>query len=167
MEEKIKVVSEYKIGDKVVYPMHGAGEIVAVEEKVILGEYRKYFVLRLPVNDMKIMIPMDNMREIGIRDLIGKEKAGELKEMINNFPVEINANWNKRYRENMIKIKSGDIFEVAQVVKTLMKIEGGKGLSTGEKKMLTNAKQILISELIFVFDMEKEQIEEYLRTNCV
>ena len=157
----------YKIGDRVVYPMHGAGEIISIEERSILGTTQKYFVLKIPVNDMKIMIPVNNINEMGVRDIIGKEDADRIHVMFDIFDEEVTLNWNKRYRENMTKIKSGNIFEVAEVVKTLMKIDSDKGLSTGEKKMLTSAKQILISELIFAWDMDKDQIEEYLKSRCI
>ena len=157
----------YKIGDRVVYPMHGAGEIVSIEEKSILGKTQKYFVLKIPVNDMKIMIPVTSIEEVGVRDIIGTDDAKKIHDLFDEYDAEVNLNWNKRYRENMTKIKSGNIFEVAEVVKTLMKIDLDKGLSTGEKKMLNSAKQILISELVFAWDMEKDDIEDYLKSCCV
>ena len=157
----------YKVGDRVVYPMHGAGEIISIEERTILGKTQKYFVLKIPVNDMKIMIPVNNINDMGVRDIIGKEDADKVYLLFDAFEAEVTVNWNKRYRENMCKIKSGNIFEVAEVVKTLMKIDLDKGLSTGEKKMLSSAKQILVSELIFAWNMEKDQIEEYLKSRCI
>ena len=152
----------YNIGDKVVYPMHGAGVIDDIEEREILGKTQKYYVMKMPLGDMKVMIPMSNCEEIGIRDVISSDEAdrvlGSFKEGVEDFT----QSWNKRYRENMLKIKSGDIFEVARVVKALMCRDREKGLSTGERKMLTNAKQILISELVLAKNKPQSDIEEMI-----
>ncbi|MDP4133185.1 MAG: CarD family transcriptional regulator [Bacillota bacterium] len=150
----------YQIGDKVVYPMHGAGVIEAIEERVVLGEKHQYYTMRMPVGDMKVMIPLSNVKEIGLRDIIDSKKADEVLEYLSEYQSEENANWNKRYRENMVKMKTGDIFEVAAVVKMLMCRDRSKGLSTGERKMLSNAKHILISELVLAKDMKHDEIEE-------
>ncbi|MBQ7717885.1 MAG: CarD family transcriptional regulator [Clostridia bacterium] len=152
----------YKIGDKVVYPMHGAGVIESIEEKEILGVTQKYYVMKMPFGDMKVMIPMSNCDEIGIRDIIDNEEADKVLAAFKDLSLDFNLNWNKRYRENMLKIKSGDVYEVARVVKALMGREKEKGLSTGERKMLTNAKRILISELVLAKNVEQEEIEEML-----
>ena len=152
----------YHIGDKVVYPMHGAGVISAIEEKEILGEKRQYYVMKMPIGDMKVMIPMDNMVEIGIRTIVDSSIAEEVITILKEAEVDLNSNWNKRYRENMMKIKSGDIREVARVVKALMHRDHEKGLSTGERKMLSNAKQILISELVLVKVIDQQEVERII-----
>ena len=110
----------YSIGDRVVYPMHGAGVIEAIEEKEILGKTQNYYVLKMPYGDMKVMVPMKTSGEIGIRDVIGRAEADKVLDEIRSYVIDETQSWNKRYRENMIKIKSGNIYEVAHVVKALM-----------------------------------------------
>jgi len=150
----------YSIGDKIVYPMHGAGIIEQIEEKVILGEKRKYYVLNVPCGDMKIMIPVEKSKDIGVRDVISSKDVDTVLRVLNAPSTEMSDNWNRRYRENMEKLKTGDIHEVAEVVRNLFRIERGKSLSAGEKKMLANARQILVSEIILARDMETAEAEE-------
>lgn len=157
----------FNIGDKVVYPMHGAGVIESIEEREILGQKQKYYVVRMPIGDMKVMIPMQNIEDIGIREVIGLSDVSRVFEVLEEPCINENNNWNKRYRENMCKIKSGDIFEVADVVRSLMARERDKGLSTGERKMLCSAKQILISELVLANDMEQYEIEKIINNHLV
>jgi CarD family transcriptional regulator len=158
----------YSIGDKIVYPMHGAGVIESIEEKEILGCKQDYYVLKMPVGDMKVMIPTHNVDGIGIREVIESSDVDKVYEILQDQSINVTNNWNRRYRENMIKIKSGDIYEVADVVRILMKRDREKGLSTGEKKMLNSAKQILVSELVLVEDSEQVEVEttinDFLRT---
>ncbi len=149
----------YSVGDKIVYPMHGAGVIESIEEKEILGCKQDYYVLKMPVGDMKVMIPTRNVEGIGIREVIGSRDVDKVYEILQDHSVNVTDNWNKRYRENMIKIRSGNIYEVADVVRILMKREKEKGLSTGEKKMLNSARQILISELVLAEDSEQMEVE--------
>lgn len=146
----------FVIGDKIVYPMHGAGIIEQIEEKTILGETRRYYILRVPCGDMKIMIPIDSSEEIGVRAIISREEMIAVIEFLGEESTEMSSNWNRRYRENMEKLKTGDVHNVAEVVRNLMRTDKEKKLSTGEKKMLSNAKQILISELILVNDIDQE-----------
>lgn len=152
----------YDIGDKVVYPMHGAGIIEAIEQREIMGEKKDYYVLHIPVGDMKVMVPVDKADEVGLREVIAEKEADKVLKEFKEYRGEQDANWNKRYRENMLRIKSGDIYEVVRVVKILMYREMEKGLSTGEHKMLSNAKQILISELIVAKKKDKEEIEKIM-----
>jgi len=152
----------FNVGDKIVYPMHGAGIIESIEEKEILGQKQKYYIMKMPVGDIKVMIPTTNARDIGIREVIGKEKATEVLVSLDNGYGFMNTNWNKRYRENMEKIKSGNIFEVADVVKNLAHRDKEKGLSTGERKMLNNARQILISELVLANEMPQTEVEQVI-----
>lgn len=153
----------YSIGDRIVYPMHGAGIIEAIEEREVLGLRQSYYVLKIPVDDMKVMIPVSNVENVGIRDVIDESTA---KEVLSVFKEDIeerkDSNWNKRYRENMDKLKTGDIFNVASVVHMLMVRERDKGLSTGEKRMLANAKQILVSELVLARKLERDDIENII-----
>jgi CarD family transcriptional regulator len=152
----------FNIGDKIVYPMHGAGVIESIEEKEILGQKQDYYIMSMPVGDMKVMIPTHCCSDIGIRDVISAEEADKVLAMLGDQQEIVNSNWNKRYRENMAKIKSGNIFEVADVVRSLMIREREKGLSTGERKMLSSAKQILISELILAKNMDQLEIENII-----
>jgi len=140
--------------------MHGAGIIEAIEEKEILGRKQSYYVLKMPFGDMKVMIPIQNVEGIGVREVIGRDAVKKVFQALKNHKVHENNNWNKRYRENMDKIKSGDIFEVANVVSDLMIREREKGLSTGERKMLNSARQILVSELVLAQDADRKEIEE-------
>lgn len=149
----------YSIGDKIVYPMHGAGVIESIEEREILGCKQDYYVLKMPVGDMKVMIPTHNVDDIGIREIIGSRDVDKVYEILQDHSINVTNNWNKRYRENMTKIKSGNIYEVADVVRILMKRDREKGLSTGEKKMLNSARQILVSELVLAEDSEQLEIE--------
>jgi CarD family transcriptional regulator len=152
----------FNIGDKVVYPMHGAGIIESIEEKEILGERQKYYVMRMPIGDMKVMVPMKSVESIGLREVVDESTVERVLERMRSGEVNDTTNWNRRYRANLDKIKSGDIYEVADVVRSLMLREGEKGLSTGERKMLENAKQILISELALARNLKEEQAFELI-----
>ncbi|SHJ89915.1 CarD family transcriptional regulator [Paramaledivibacter caminithermalis] len=152
----------FNIGDKVVYPMHGAGIIESIEEKEILGEKRKYYILRLPLRNMKVMIPLDNVDTMGLREIISEKEVEQVIAVLNDDKSKMPQNWNRRYRANMDKIKSGDIYEVAGVVRNLMLRDKEKGLSTGERKMLNNAKQILVSELVLVNDSDEFSVEKLI-----
>lgn len=149
----------FSIGDKVVYPMHGAGIIEEIEAKKILDEMRNYYIMKIPFGDMKVMIPVDNSEKIGVRDIVSENVISEVMEKLSDEVSEMSDNWNKRYRENMEKLKSGDILQVTEVVRNLMHSERKKGLSTGERKMLLNAKQILISEIVLVRNLDIETVE--------
>jgi len=152
----------FKIGDKVVYPMHGAGIIEAIEEKEILGEKREYYVLRLPIGNMKVMVPIANSREIGLREIINKQEVKKVLNLLKASGSPMPSNWNHRYRANLEKIKSGNIYAVAEVVRNLARREREKGLSSGEKRMLENAKQILISELALATEVEEDKARSLL-----
>lgn len=149
----------FNIGDKIVYPMHGAGTIDSIEEKDILGEKQSYYILKMP-GEVKVMVPMAKAEQIGVRYIIDKSSADKVFEVLEQNETEMNKNWNKRYRDNMDKLKSGDIYEIADVVRNLSFKQKEKGLSTGEKKMLTNAKQILVSELVLAEHSNKDEMEE-------
>ncbi len=152
----------FNIGDRIVYPMHGAGIIVAEEEKEILGEKRKYYIMKMPMSDMKVMIPIDSVEEIGIRPVVGDEEIQNVLSVLADDETAMSQNWNRRYRANMDKIKSGDIYEIAGVVRNLVIRDREKGLSTGERKMLNNSKQMLVSEMVLSKDMENEEAENLI-----
>ncbi|MFA7410946.1 MAG: CarD family transcriptional regulator [Tissierellaceae bacterium] len=150
----------FNVGDKVVYPMHGAGIIEGIEEKEILGEIRRYFIMRMPIGDMKVMVPVDNVEEVGVREIIDPNELERVISILKGNKTSMPQNWNRRYRINMDRIKSGDIFEIAAVVRNLLMMDLEKGLSTGEKKMLSSAKQMLLSEMVLVSDSDIEKIEK-------
>ena len=149
----------FKVGDKIVYPMHGAGVIETIEERAILDEKQSYYIIKMP-GEVKVMVPTAKAEEIGVRNIIDKETAGKVINVLEQDSTEMSMKWNKRYRDNVEKMKSGDIFEVADIVRNLSFKQKEKGLSTTEKKMLLNAKQILVSELVLAESKEKEEVEE-------
>ena len=153
----------FKIGDKVVYPMHGAGVIEAIEEKEVLGSTRKYYIMRLPVGDMKVMVPMDSVGDIGLRQVVDEDSLKRVFNILQDHNNTMVNSWNKRYRNNLEKIKSGDIYEIAEVVRNLVLREKEKGLSTGERKMLDNARQILVSELALIKNSKTEAVENMIQ----
>ncbi len=148
----------FNVGDRVVYPMHGAGIIESIEEKEILGARKRYYVMKLPMGEMKVLIPTDSISQVGLREVIAKNMVPKVFIVLQGEQPELSTNWNRRYRNHLEKIKSGDIFEVAEVVRNLMLRDREKSLSTGESKMLDTARQILISELILVQDQEHGDI---------
>lgn len=148
----------FQVGDKVVYPMHGAGVIESIEEKEILGEKQQYYILRLPVGGMKVMIPIKSVDQIGIRQVISTDEVQRVVQALSGKETAMPGNWNKRYRNNMDKMRSGNVFEVADVVKNLTLRDKDKGLSTVERKMLNSARQILISELVLSKDADEKDI---------
>lgn len=148
----------FNVGDYIVYPMHGAGTIDAIEEKDILGQKQAYYIIKMP-GEVKVMIPTAKAEEVGIRNIIDKAGVEKVFEVLGEDETQKDLNWNKRYRENMDKIKTGDIYEVADVVRNLSFKQKEKGLSTGEKKMLLNARQILVSELVLAEDTSEESVE--------
>ena len=151
----------FNIGDKIVYPMHGAGTIDSIEEKDILGEKQAYYIIKMP-GEVKVMIPTSKAEQVGVRNVIGKDEASKVMTILGENETEMSQNWNKRYRDNMDKMKSGDIYEVADVVRNLSFKQKEKGLSTGEKKMLSNAKQILVSELVLAEHASEEEVEKLI-----
>ena len=152
----------FSIGDYIAHPLHGAGVIENIVSRRISGQQRDYYVLKLPVGDMVVMVPVLGCEGIGVRSIISADEAERVMDAFKTIEVEMTANWNKRYRENMDKIKSGDLMSVAAVVKGLMSRDSERGLSTGERKMLHEAKQILISELVLSKSSSYEAVEEQI-----
>ncbi len=148
----------FKVGDKVVYPMHGAGKIQSIEERAIGDEIQSYYIIKMP-GEVKVMVPTAKAEANGLRYIIDKETAGKVINVLQEDCTEMSDKWNKRYRENVEKIKTGNIYEVADIVRNLAFKQKNKSLSTTEKKMLLNAKQILVSELVLVEDKDREEVE--------
>ena len=151
----------YGVGDKVVYPMHGAGVIVGIEEREVGGEVAKYYDIEFPYGNLRLMVPVANTELLGIRDIMGAEKIPEVIGYLETAEQEnVNQNWNKRQRENLDKLRSGNILEVAGVFKFLYLRDAERALSTGEKKMLTNAKHILFSEIALAGCLDFAEVEQ-------
>ena len=152
----------FDIGDRIVYPMHGAGVIIGIEEKKILGEVHKYYVMQISVSDMKVMLPVNNTENIGIRKIVSEDAAIEAINHFRDCGEDCNDNWNQRYRDNIEKLKSGNLLDVATVAKTLLLRDRKKSLSNAERKMLSNAKNIMISELVLAKEKTYDEIEGLL-----
>ena len=148
----------YKVGDKVVYPHHGAGTVVRKEER----DEREYLTIQIIHNDMTVMIPSDSADRAGLRKVIGEETVEEVLGVLGGDGTKMPKNWNRRFKHNRDKMKTGDIFELAEVVRNLAQRDQEKGLSTGEKQMFSKAKRILASELMYAKGMEEEEAREFL-----
>jgi CarD family transcriptional regulator len=154
----------FSIGDRVVYPMHGAGIIEAIEEREILGQRKQYYIMKMPIGDMQVMIPVDGVDGVGLRQVIAEDDLARVLDVLRGERTKMSTNWNRRYRANAEKLRSGNIFEVAEVVRNLTLREQEKGLSTGERKMLENARQILVSEVVLSSDMPEADANTLLNT---
>lgn len=150
----------FHVGDKIVHPMHGAGVVDSIVTKKVNGVVRDYYIMKLPVGGMLVMIPTEHCAEIGVRPIVESAQADKVIAAIPSIEIESDANWNRRYRENMTRLKSGDLMEVARVVKGLKRRDEEKGLSTGERKMLHTARQILISEVVLSKSSSYEEVEK-------
>jgi CarD family transcriptional regulator len=153
---------EFEVGDNVVYPHHGAGQVIKKEQKEILGEVREYLTIKILHNDMTVMVPCENAGKAGLRRVIDEDTVKKVLAVLSDDVSEMPKNWNRRFKHNRDKIKTGDIYELAEVVRNLAIREQDKGLSTGEKQMYTRAKKILASELMYALDKDEEQAEAYL-----
>ena len=152
----------FKIGDKIVYPNHGAGTIDSIEKKEFLGEEKDYFILKMPIGSMDISIPIANIDKMNIREVIDKEEGDQVLKILDDEPTKMPSNWNVRYRQNQEVIKTGDIFEIAKMVRNLAILDKEKGLSTTEKKLLNRARRIMASELVMAGSLKKDQAEEMI-----
>ena len=155
----------FKVGDRIVYPMYGAGIITEIVEKDFLGELRMYYNVSLPYCRMEASVPVDNCERLGVRHIIDPVRIVEVIEVLKGDTESMNTNWNKRYRENTERMQTGDILEVAAVVRNLVRTDRLKPLSTGEKKLLSTAKQILESELIYAGGYTMEEADEMVELN--
>jgi CarD family transcriptional regulator len=153
---------DYQIGDSVVYPHHGAGKVLKKEQKTVLGECREYLTIKILHNDMTVMVPCENAGKAGLRRVIEDEAVQKVLSVLRDDVSQMPKNWNRRFKHNRDKIKTGDVYELAEVVRNLAIREADKGLSTGEKQMYTRAKKILASELMYALEMEEGEAEEHL-----
>jgi CarD family transcriptional regulator len=153
---------EFEIGDNVVYPHHGAGKVIRKDEKEVLGERREYLTIKILHNEMTVMVPSENAALAGLRRVIDDETLKKVEAVLQDECSEMPKNWNRRFKHNRDKIKTGDIYELAEVVRNLAVRESEKGLSTGEKQMFTRAKRILASELMYALSMDDEEVEEHI-----
>lgn len=152
------------VGDKVVYPMHGAGVIEAIEEHEVLGASQSYYVLAMPYGGMKVMIPINNVDSVGLREVIGEPEVLKVMEVLRAAPSTANSSWNRRFNANLTKIKSGSIYEVAEVVRNLIVQDQAKKLSTGERRLLDTARQILVSELVLACGKDVNSVEQWINS---
>jgi CarD family transcriptional regulator len=165
LEIEVVVVNvEFEIGQSVVYPHHGAGKVLRKEMKEVLGESREYLTIKILHNDMTVMVPTQNASMAGLRPIIDEETVKKVTAVLCDECSEMPKNWNRRFKHNRDKIKTGDIYELAEVVRNLAIREAEKGLSTGEKQMYTRAKKILTSELMYALEMDEQQVAEHLHT---
>jgi CarD family transcriptional regulator len=149
-------------GDNVVYPHHGAGVVLKKETKDLLGEKRDYLTIKILHNDMTVMVPCENAHRAGLRRVIAGDDVEKVIKVLTGEVSDMPKNWNRRFKHNREKIKTGDVFELAEVVRNLAIREWEKGLSTGEKQMYTRAKKILASEFMYALDKDEEGAEEYI-----
>jgi CarD family transcriptional regulator, regulator of rRNA transcription len=153
---------DFQIGDNVVYPHHGAGQVIKKEDKEILGEVRQYLTIKILHNDMTVMVPCENAGKAGLRRVIDEDTVKKVLSVLTDDVSEMPKNWNRRFKHNRDKIKTGDIYELAEVVRNLAVREQDKGLSTGEKQMYTRAKKILASEMMYALEKSEDDAEAYL-----
>lgn len=152
----------YEVGDKVVYPHHGAGTVVKKDRRDVLGQKREYLTIQILHNDMTVMVPVDNAGKAGLRKVIARNDVTEVLAVLRQDETQMPKNWNRRFKHNREKLKTGDIFEVAEVVRNLSLREQEKGLSTGEKQMFNRAKKILASELMYARNMDEGAADKFL-----
>jgi CarD family transcriptional regulator len=152
----------YKVGDKVVYPHHGAGTVVKREKKEVLGEKREYLTIKILHNDMTVQVPCENADAVGLRRVIGEKEVAVVLKALTGGSTEMPKNWNRRFKHNRDKMKTGDVLELAEVVRNLSLRDHEKGLSTGEKQMFVKAKKILASELMYAKTMDEDECAEWL-----
>jgi CarD family transcriptional regulator len=153
---------DFSVGDNVVYPHHGAGQVVKKEKKEILGETREYLTIKILHNDMTVMVPCENAGKAGLRRVIDEDTVKKVLAVLSDDVSDMPKNWNRRFKHNRDKIKTGDIYELAEVVRNLAVREQDKGLSTGEKQMYTRAKKILASEMMYALEKSEDEAEAYL-----
>ena len=152
----------FDVGDKVVYPHHGAGMVVKKEKREVLGQTREYLTIQILHNDMTVNVPVESAEQVGLRTVIDEDLVNTVVKALTGGSTEMPKNWNRRFKHNRDKMKTGDIFELAEVVKNLSLRDHEKGLSTGEKQMFVKAKKILASELMYAKAMDEDEAAEWL-----
>lgn len=149
----------FSVGDTVVYPHHGAALIESIEQRLIKGEEREYLVLRVAQGDLTVRVPADNVDLVGVRDVVNQEGLDRVFDVLRQPYTEEPTNWSRRYKANLEKLASGDVIKVAEVVRDLWRREKDRGLSAGEKRMLSKARQILVSELALAEETNEDKAE--------
>jgi CarD family transcriptional regulator len=150
---------QFKPGDKAVYPAHGVGEVKAIETREISGNKQTFYILKILDNGMTIMVPTQNVKSVGLREIIGEEQVEEVYEILMERDITVdNQTWNRRYREYMDKIKSGSVYEIAEVLRDLSLLKFEKELSFGERKMLDTARVLLVKELSIAQGLSEEEV---------
>ncbi len=150
------------IGDKVVYPMHGAGEITGIEENEVGGVTDSYYVFRLPVGDMKLMLPVDKVAEAGLRPLIDAAQVDEVVKVLQAESEQLQGSWNKRFHMNLERLKTGNILDAAAIARNLSRQNAKKKISSGERRLLDLSRQILITELVYVCGKTPDEITAWV-----
>lgn len=152
----------FSIGDKVAYPMHGAGIVEGIEDKTILGELKSYYIVRILHGNMQVMVPVNSGEGVGLRCIADPSVIEDVKAVLGAESTPMDENWNRRNRENLDKLKTGDLCCVAEVIRNLVRVDRVKKLSTGEKKMLNNARQILASEMMLISDISEDEAQNII-----
>jgi CarD family transcriptional regulator len=151
----------FQIGDLAVYPAHGVGRIESIEQREISGDTHDFFIMRILENDMIIMIPVDNVQNVGLRNVITKKEVKAIYQILKERKASVNSQtWNRRYRDYMEKIKTGSLTEVAEVLRDLCLLKGDKELSFGERKMLDTARNLLVKEISIATKSKEQDIEK-------
>ncbi len=163
-EDDVQLVCDFEEGDNVVYPHHGAGVVLKKESRDLMGEKRDYLTIKILHNDLTVMVPCENAGRAGLRRVIDEDEIKKVMGVLTDEVSDMPKNWNRRFKYNREKIKTGDVFELAEVVRNLALREMEKGLSTGEKQMYTRAKKILASEFMYALDKDEDGAEEFLDT---
>lgn len=153
----------FKTGDKILYPMHGAGVIEDIETKTVLGKECRYYIVSLPAKNMKVMIPIDRSEKLNLREIIDDSSINEVFANFDKDYIDKGLNWNKRYKDNLEKVKSGNIYELTDVIRELIQRDNLKGLSTGERKMLNDSKQLFVSEITMATSYDRVQVEDLIK----
>lgn len=151
-----------QVGDKVFYPMHGAGVISGIETSEVLGEQKDFFVLSMPLGSMKVMIPIESADSIGLRDIISKEEVEEIQTVLRDKPERVMGSWNKRFHAILERMKKGDILDVAAVMRNLTLQDRRRKISSGERRLMDIARQMLVSELVYACDKTPEEVEQWI-----
>ena len=151
-----------KIGDRIVYPMHGAGEVTEIEENEVGGVTKSYYIMQLPMGSLKLMLPVDKIKEIGLREVIDKSQLGEVEKVLSGESDDAVGSWNKRYHATLDRLKTGDILEVAAVARNISRQNVKRKISSGEARLMELSRQILISELVYVLDKSPEETSAWV-----
>ena len=151
-----------KIGDRIVYPMHGAGEVAGIEENEVGGVVQSYYVLQMPMGNLKLMLPVDKVEEVGLREIIDRSQLETVEKVLGGASDDAVGSWNKRYHATLDRLKSGDILEVASVARNISRQNVKRKISSGEARLMELSRQILISELVYVLDKTPEEISAWV-----